>query len=124
MHLNEFAIGVVASLLVERRLGRPGADNRVCTLSENRANAAGGHDDGVGWKRAHFHRTQIHSTDAAAGALRINYGGEKFPGFVFRYFAFGFVTPHLFIKGIKKLLAGGDRKSTRLNSSHRTISYA
>ena len=42
MNLDELAIGVVAALLIERRLRRSRADHRVRGLAEDGANAAGG----------------------------------------------------------------------------------
>ncbi len=107
MHLNEFAVGVVATLLVKRRLRRSGAHNRVRRLAKDRAVAAGGDDDGVGWEGADFHAAQIHGADAAADAVSVEHGGKKFPVLVLLYLAFGFVAADLFIERIKQLLAGG-----------------
>src|SRR3989441_2897800 len=107
MNLDELAIRVVAALLVQSRLRRSGADNGVGGLSEDRANAASGDDDRIGRKGAHFHAAQIHGADAAANAVAVEHGGEKFPVLVLCNFAFGFVTAHLLIERVKKLLAGG-----------------
>src|SRR5204862_7519004 len=49
----------------------------------------------------------IHGADAAANAVAVEHGGEKFPVLVLCNFAFGFVTAHLLIKRIKELLTGG-----------------
>src|SRR5947209_19947812 len=107
MHLNEFAICVVTSLLVQRRLRRSSAYDGVRALTENCANTAGCHDDRVRRKRSHFHRMQIHRTDATADALRIENSRKKFPGFVFLDLALGLVSPDLLIESVKKLLPGG-----------------
>src|SRR5436309_2932065 len=107
MNLDELAIRVVAALLVQSRLRRSGADNGVGGLSEDRANAASGDDDRIGRKGAHFLTAQIHGADAAANAVAVEHGGEKFPVLVLCNFAFGFVTAHLLIKRIKELLTGG-----------------
>src|SRR5215469_9610641 len=106
MHLDEFAVRVVATLLVERVLGGAGAHNRVCGFAEDRANAAGGDDDGVGGKGADFHAAEGHRADAAAAAFAVQHCGENLPVLVFLYFAFGFVTTNLLVERVEKLLAG------------------
>src|SRR5881396_1635478 len=105
MYLDELAIRVVATLLIERRLRRSGADHGVRRLAEDRADASGGYDNGVGRERAHFHSPQIHRTNAPAGAGSVEHGREKFPVLVFLYFSFGFITTHLFIEGVEQLLS-------------------
>src|SRR5579884_460707 len=105
MDLDEFAIRVIASLLIKRRLCRTGADHGVGALAENCANASGRHNDGIGRERAHLHRTQVHGANSAADALRVENGRKKFPRFVFGYLTLGLVTPDLLIERIKKLLA-------------------
>src|ERR1700724_3528183 len=107
MYLYEFAVGVIASLLVESRLRGTRAAHRVGAPAKNRPHPAGRHDDRVGRKCANFHRAQIHGADPAADALRVKHRRKKFPRLVLLDLAFGLVTPHLLIKGVKKLLAGG-----------------
>ena len=107
MDLNELAVGVIASLLIERRLRRTGADHRVRGPAENGAVAAGGDDDGVGREGANFHGAQIHGANAATDAVGIEHGGEKFPVLELADFAFGLVAAHLFVERVEKLLAGG-----------------
>ncbi len=86
---------------------RAGADDGVGALTEDRAIATGGNDDGVRRKGAYFHGAEIHGADAAADAARIEYGGEKFPAFVLLHLAFGFVAANLLIERVEQLLAGG-----------------
>ena len=107
MDLNELAVGVIASLLIQRRLRRTGADDRVRGPAENGAVAAGGHDDGVGREGADFHGAQIHGANAATDAVGIEHGGEKFPVLELADFAFGLVAAHLFIERVEQLLARG-----------------
>ena len=107
MHLNELAVGVIASLLIERRLRRTGADHRIRGPAEDGAVAAGGDDDGVGGEGANFHGAQIHGANAAADSVGIEHGGEKFPVLEFADLAFGLVAAHLLIERVEKLLAGG-----------------
>ena len=113
MDLNELAVGVIAALLIKRRLRRPGADHRIRGLAEDRANAAGGNDDRVGREGAHFHRAQIHGADAAADFLPVEHGRQKLPVLVLLNFAFGLITPHLLIERIKQLLSGGRASKSR-----------
>src|SRR5271157_639967 len=107
MDLNELAVRVVASLLVERGLCRSRADDGICGLSEDGAAAAGGDDDGVGGKGANLHGAQIHGADAASNTLSIKNGGEKFPMLVLLHLAFGFVAPNLLVECVQELLSGG-----------------
>src|SRR5215475_12684362 len=106
MHLNELAIRVIASLLIERRLRRSCANDRIRALSEDRADPSGCHDDCVGREGTDLHGPQIHRANSSTDALRVEDGGEKFPGLVFRYFAFGLIASHLLIESVKKLLTG------------------
>src|SRR6266702_833757 len=103
MHLDHFTVSIGGTLLIERALGRSGADDGIGGLAEDGAYSAGGHDDGVAGEGYNVHRAQIHGADAAADILRIEHGGEELPVLVLLYLAFGFEA---------------DRKSTRLNSSH------
>src|SRR5713226_5683121 len=107
MDLNEFPVSVIATLLTHRGLCRPGADHRVRALAENRTDAAGRDYDSVGREGANLHRTQIHSADAAADAVRIQHRRKKFPRLELRDFAFGLVAANLLIQSVKKLLASG-----------------
>ena len=86
---------------------RSGADDRVGGAAEDGAVAAGGDDDGVGGEGANFHGAQIHGANAAADAIGIEHGGEKFPVLEFADFAFGLVAAHLLVERVEKLLAGG-----------------
>src|SRR5271157_511145 len=107
MHLNEFAVGVVAALLIESRLRRTCTYNRICGLAEDRPNAARADDDGIGREGAHFHRAQIHGADAAAHALFVEHRREELAVLVLLDLAFGLIAPDLFVKSVKQLLAGG-----------------
>ncbi len=107
MHLNEFAIRVVAALLIESGLRRAGTNHGIRRLAEDCSDAAGGDDDRVGREGANFHAAQIHGADAAADAVSVEHGGQKFPVLVLLYFAFGFVAANLFVERIEKLLASG-----------------
>src|ERR1700722_4387802 len=112
MNLDELSVGVVTALLIQRGLGGPGADHRDGRLAKDGSAATGSNDDGVGGEGADFHGAQIHRADAAADALSIENGGEKFPVLVLFYFAFGLVAAHLLVERVEKLLAGsGSRKS-------------
>ncbi len=107
MHLNELAVGVIAALLVEGRLRRTGAHDRIGGAAENGAVAAGGDDDGVGGEGADFHGAQVHGTNAATDSVGVEHGGEKFPVLEFTNLAFGFVAAHLLIERVEQLLTGG-----------------
>ena len=108
MHLNEFAVRVIAALLIQRRLRRPGADHRIRDFAKDCANAAGGDNDRV--------RLETCGPPSNAGPWRkcrgrcrceSMHGGKKFPSLVFLDLAFGFVAPHLLVERVEKLLAGG-----------------
>src|SRR5450631_122197 len=107
MHLNEFAIRVVAALLVECGLRRSRAHHRVGGLAEDGATAAGGNDDGVGGKGANFHGPQIHRTNAAAHARSVEHSRKKLPVLVLLHLAFGLVAANLLVERVEKLLASG-----------------
>src|SRR5580704_5774476 len=112
MNLDELAIAVETSLLIEGRLRRAGADHRVGGLAKNRPVAAGRDDYCVGGKSTYFHGAQIHGTDAAADFVGIEHGREKFPVLVLLHFAFGLITAYLLIERVEKLLSGsGSGKS-------------
>src|SRR5215472_1118531 len=55
MHLNEFAVTVEASLLIERRLRSAGATHGVRGFAKDCADATGGNDDGVSRNNPNFH---------------------------------------------------------------------
>src|SRR6185312_9979482 len=79
---------------------------------------AGRHNDRVSRKCSHFHGMQVHGANPAAGSLRVEDRGEKFPGFVFPDLPFGFVSPHLLVESVEKLLAGsGSGKSSAVVQS-------
>src|SRR5512135_2424297 len=105
MHLNKFTVSVKASLLIERRLRRSGTHHRIRRLAEDRAYAAGRHDDGVGGEGLDLHRAQIHGADAAADAVAIEHRRQELPRFVLFNFAFRLVASYLLIERIKELLA-------------------
>ena len=107
MNLNELAVGVIAALLIQSRLRRPGADHGVRRLPEDRSNAAGGDDDRVGGEGADLHGAQVHGANTATDAVSVEHGGEKLPVLVLLHLAFGLVTADLFVQRIQKLLAGG-----------------
>ena len=75
--------------------------------AEDRADTAGGDDDGVGREGTHFHGAQIHGANAAADAVGIEHGGEEFPVLELSNLAFGLVPAHLLVERVEKLLAGG-----------------
>src|SRR5450631_1819110 len=107
MDLNEFAIRVVAALLVERGLRRSRAHNRIRGLAEDGAAAARGNNNGVGREGAHFHCPEIHRADAAADAVRVEHGREKLPVLVLLHLDFGLVAANLLVERVEKLLASG-----------------
>ncbi len=107
MYLDEFAVGVIRALLIQRRLRRPSADHGIGGLAENGAVSAGGDDDRLGGEGDDFHAAQVHGADAAANAVLIHHAGEEFPTLVLGDLALGLVAAHLFIERIKKLLPGG-----------------
>src|SRR5438128_1198307 len=107
MDLNELAVGVVAALLVKRGLRRSGADDGVRGLAEDRADAAGGDDDGLCRETPHLHRAKIHGADAATDAVAIEYCRQEFPMLEFPHLTFGFVAADLVVERIEKLLPGG-----------------
>src|SRR5215475_1955940 len=106
MYLDELTIGVVAALLVERRLRRSGADHRIRRLAEDGANAAGGYDQRVGREGADLHRAQIHGADSATGTLAVEHRTQKFPALILGDAAFRLIAPHLFVERVEKLLSG------------------
>ena len=55
MHLDKLAVRVVRALLIQRRLCRSGADNRVCRFSENGSDAARCDNYCVSREGADFH---------------------------------------------------------------------
>src|SRR5437879_1735701 len=69
--LDEFAIGVVSALLVQRGLCRAGADDGISGLAEDRADTASGDDEGIAGEGADFHSPQVHCADAAANAIAV-----------------------------------------------------
>src|ERR1700730_2207562 len=107
MNLNKFAVGVIASLLIKRRLRRTSAHHRVGGPAEDGPDAARSHDDSVGRESANFHGSQIHGANAATDVAGIKDGGEKFPVLKFLHFAFGLVAPHLLVERVEELLTGG-----------------
>src|SRR5580693_8774145 len=107
MHLNKLAIRVVASLLIQRGLRRPGTDYGICGLAEDGAASAGGNNNGVGGEGSDFHRSQIHRANTATDAVSIEHGGEKFPVLVLFHFTFRFVASDLLVECVEKLLACG-----------------
>src|SRR5713226_595109 len=113
VNLNKLAVRVIAALLIERGLRRSGAHNRVGGLAEDGANAARRNDNGVGREGADFHAAQVHRTDAAADALSVEHGGEKFPVLVLLHLSFGFVAADLLVERVEKLLAGGSSGECR-----------
>src|SRR6266849_10517841 len=106
MDLNELPIRVVAPLLIQRRLCRSRANDRIRALTKNCADATGRDDHRVRREGTHFHRAQIHCTNATANPIRIQHRRKKFPRLELRYLAFRLITSHLLIERIKKLLAG------------------
>src|SRR5690242_177447 len=112
MDLDEFPVGVIHTLLKERRLRRTGAHHGIRRLPENRADAAGAEDHRIRRKSFHFHGAQIHGADAAANAGIVDYRGKKSKTFEFFDFAFGFMAAHLLIERVQQLLPrGGAGKS-------------
>jgi len=106
MDLDELAVGVDRSLLVERGLGGAGADDGVGGLAEDGPDAAGADDDGVGGEGSRLHGAEIEGADAATDAVGVEDGGEELPAFVLRYFAFRLVATDLLVEGVEELLAG------------------
>src|ERR1700722_15648147 len=113
MHLNEFAVRVVAALLIKRGLRRAGTNHGIRRLAKYRAVAPGGNHDSVRGKSAHFHAAQVHGANTATDAASIEHRGEEFPVLVFFYFPFGFVTPNLLVERVEELLAGGRSRKGR-----------
>src|SRR4051812_29233493 len=107
MNLDEFTVRVEAALLIKRRLRRTSADDRIRALAEDCADAAGGDDECVSRERSHFHAAQIHGANAAAHAVAIKHGRQKFPMLVFSDLAVSLVATYLLIERIKQLLACG-----------------
>src|SRR5580698_10403544 len=105
MDLDELAVGVVGTLLVEGGLRATGADDGVSGFAEDGSVAAGADDDGVGGEGAGLHGAEVHGGDAAAGAFAVEDGGEELPAFVLGYFAFGFKAADLFVECVEQLLA-------------------
>ena len=83
VNLDELAVGVIDALLEERGLRGAGADDGIRGAAENRADAAGAENHGVGGKGFHFHGAQIHGANAAADSAFVDYGGQKSPAFAF-----------------------------------------
>ena len=106
MDLDEFTVGVIDALLKERGLRGAGADYGIRGAPENRANAAGGKNNGIGrvvvtsMERKSMAQMPRHTPESSMTADR-NVTALEFFDFVFR-----FVAAHLFIEGVEKLLAG------------------
>src|SRR5215472_3986228 len=107
MNLDEFAVSVIAALLVQSGLCRAGAHHGIGRLAEDGANTAGGHDESVPRKSADLHAAQVHGADTAADAVAVEHGAQELPSFVLRNAAFGFAAADLLIERVEKLLAGG-----------------
>src|SRR5271157_4720023 len=113
MHLDEFSVGVVRALLIERRLRRSGADDRVGGLAEDGAITAGRYNHRFCREGVYRHAAQIHGADTATDTLVVDDAGEELPRFVLRDFAFGFVAAHLLVERVEQLLASsGPRKGS------------
>ncbi|MCU1226923.1 MAG: hypothetical protein JWQ42_5016 [Edaphobacter sp.] len=104
--LDELAVGVEGTLLVEGRLRAAGADDGVGGFPEDGSVAAGADDDGIGGEGADLHAAEIHGSDAAAGSLGVEDGGEELPAFVLGDLALGLVAADLLVEGVEELLAG------------------
>src|SRR5438309_8807669 len=107
MHLDEFAVGVVTALLIKRRLRGAGADHRICRLTKDCADSAGGDDHRVRRKSPHLHGVQVYGADASTHAAAIKHSREKLPMLVLSHPALGFEAAHLLIERIQELLPGG-----------------
>src|SRR5579872_814379 len=118
MYLDEFAVRVIAALLIERRLRRTRADDGVGRLAEDRPDAAGRDNESVGREGANLHAAQVHRADAAADFIAVEHRRQKFPVLELLYFSFGFIPPHLFVECVKKLLTSSrSRKSSAVIQS-------
>src|SRR5208337_1414964 len=100
MHLDEFAIGVVRTLLIQSRLCRSGADHRVGGLAEDGAVTSGRHDHRFCREGVDGHAVQIHGADSLAGALIVDDGREELPGLVLGDFALRLVAPYLLVESV------------------------
>ena len=107
MYLDELAVSVVRALLIESRLRRSRADDRVGGLAEDCSNAAGGDDNRLGGEGDHVHAAQVHGANSAADALLVDHRGEKLPAFVLGDLTFRLVAAHLLIERVQQLLPGG-----------------
>ena len=100
VHLDELAIGVKRSLLVERGLGRSRAHHRIRGFSENGADPTRGDDDRIGGERAHFHAAQINGANPTADPAGIQDRRKELPMLVLLHLAFCFMTADLLVQGI------------------------
>ena len=113
MHLDEFAVRVERALLIQSRLRRSGADDRVRGLAEDRANAAGRNDHGLRREGVNLHRAQVHRANAAANLFVVQHGREELPVLVLLYLAFRLIAANLLVECVEKLLSGGRAGKSR-----------
>ncbi len=112
--LDELSVGVVSALLVGRRGGRAGVDDRVRGPAEDDAGAAGReHDRGRG-ERLDLHRVPVQRDDPAARLVRVTDEPEELPRLVLADEARDLMAAHLLVERVEELLAGrraGERRA-------------
>ena len=106
MNLDELAVRVFRALLVAGGDGAAGADHRVRRLAEDQTRSTGRDDHGVGRKRFQLERLQVHRDQAAAHLMVVENERQHFPVLELSDLAADFVTAHLLVERVKKLLAG------------------
>src|SRR5581483_7451614 len=86
-------------------------------LAEDQTRSAARDDHRIRRKCFQIERAQIHRHQAATDLMIVEHQRHHLPAFVLRYFASHFMTAHLFIERVEKLLA------SRSSSESRTVMF-
>src|SRR5579885_2937956 len=105
MYLNELAVAIFDSLLVQSRLCAAGANDRVGRFAKDQSDSASRYNDRVGRKRFDFQGAQIHCGQTSATTVVVLHHREHFPMLQFSNQTFCFVMSYLFIERVEQLLA-------------------
>src|SRR5438034_7001287 len=76
------------------------------------------------WRAAAIVLNDLASSAYYAGGEAEGYIGKTAPWFILAIMLFSYAVRAVYVESCSMFVRGGDRKSTRLNSSHTVISYA
>src|SRR6185295_5066517 len=105
MHLNEFTVRILRTLLIAGRHCASGAHDRIRRFAEDEPWTTGGDDHCISRERFQLERLQIHRNQSATDLMIVEYERHHFPVLKFSNFPCDLVATHLFIECIKKLLS-------------------